>query len=91
MPRQIPFPSVDELSRAPQRAALTLLEASADLTVLALAAAYPELHDAGRGEQPHELRAVLDVIDGARELAAAINRYQIALLRVEKTEQALPF
>jgi hypothetical protein len=92
MPRMIPLPSADELGRAPERTALTALDASAELAVLALVAAYPELQCVEEAEHlPCEVHAALAVIDAARDLSARLHRYQIALLRMHEQSLVLHF
>jgi hypothetical protein len=86
------IPSVDELRAAPERAALALLEATANLVVIALVAAYPELQCLDDDmDLPHELHAALAVIDAARELNARIHRYHLALLLLVHEQQRFPF
>jgi hypothetical protein len=87
------IPSVDQLSAAPERAALTLLEAAADLAVIALVAAHPELHSLDHDDElTHDLHAAIAVIDAARDLNARLHRYHLAsLLRARERQQPLPF
>jgi len=73
-------------------AVLTILETAADTTVLALVAAYPELHDFhDPSDYSATTLAALAVIDHARAMRGALLRYRKAMLRVRKGDRILPF
>ncbi len=80
----------DQLLGAPELAVLDLLENALDVGVLALAAAYPELHDLDHVTAPKAL-AALDIVDAARALGALINRYRLALALANDDSVDLPF
>jgi len=81
--------SPEKLMAAPELAALAVLDAALDVAVLALAAAWPELHT---GDTDHDQpRAALDAINHARALSAALRRYRRALARADRCEADLPF
>ena len=84
--------SIDQLGLAPELAVLTILETAADTTVLALAAAYPELQDFhDPSDYSATTLAALAVIDHARAMRGALLRYRKAMLRVRHGDQLLPF
>ena len=57
-----------------------------------LAAAHPELHDVGVADAAAlELQAAIAILDAARTLAQAINRYRVALVHAEQRDELLPF
>jgi hypothetical protein len=79
--------SPEKLMASPELAPLAVLDATLDVVVLALAAAWPELHS---GDLAHdEPRAALEVIEMARALAAALRRYRRVIARHREVD--LPF
>ena len=96
MAARITLPSCEDLSAEPQLAILTVLEAAADIAVLALGAEYPELacRDVELGEPP-ELRAALNLVESACALERSLHRYRRALrdarMREEEEDDLLPF
>lgn len=84
--------SIDQLGLAPELAVLTILEAAADTTVLALTAVYPELHDFhDPSDYSATTLAALAVIDHARAMRGALVRYRKAMLRARQGNLLLPF
>lgn len=96
MARAFLLPPGDHLCAEPQLATLVVLEAAANVAILALAAEYPELAflDADPHD-PFELRAVADLIARARDVDAAIGRYRRDLAERHQCErdedELLPF
>jgi hypothetical protein len=88
-------PRLDDLYGAPQLAALAILEAAADVTVAAVLAAHPlDHHELDDDHSPlPERRAASALVDAARTVAAAINRYRLALVlaRERERDDILPF
>ena len=93
MAHALRLPRVEQLSVEPQLASLAVLEAAANVAILALAAEHPEL--GGDDEvQRHddELRAALDLVELARAIGITIMRYRRALAERQRSEQQrLPF
>jgi hypothetical protein len=87
-------PSVGELVTAPELAALATLEHALQISMLALAAMWPELElldfPVPRGIDPR-LRAALRIVEHARRLAHLTRRYRAALRVAEQREFDLPF
>lgn len=92
-PRRPP-PSLGELVTAPELAALATLDHAVQISVLSLAAAWPELEllefPLPRGIDAR-LRAALRLIEHARRLAHLTSRYRAALRDAEQRELDLPF
>ncbi len=84
-------PSIEQLSVAPELAALAVLEVAADTAVLALASVYPEIQDVNNLDDYPELRGALDIIDIARDVTSCVNRYRFALLLAQERDNLLPF
>ena len=82
---------MEQLAAAPELAILAVLEAALDVTILALAAAWPELQELDLDSSYDEARAAFDVIERARTLAAAVNRYRLALATADRRDHDLPF
>ena len=80
----------DQLLGAPELAVLDLLENALDVGVLALAVAYPELHDLDHVTAPQAL-AALGIVDAARALRALVNRYRLTLAIAPGDSVDLPF
>lgn len=80
----------EQLLVAPELASLAVLEAVLDVASVALAAAWPELHDVDLCDHD-EPRAALDVLRRAADLVAAINRYRLALVVADDRKHDLPF
>ena len=86
------LPHVEDLYVAPELAVLAILETNVQVADLALAAAHPELHDVGVADAAAlELQAAIAILDAARTLAQAINRYRVALVHAEQRDELLPF
>jgi hypothetical protein len=85
-------PSVVDLYAAPELAVLAVLEAGVDVALVALVAAHPEDLD-DEDPAPHERRAARQLIEAARDLASAVNRYRLALAcaRDRERDGLLPF
>jgi hypothetical protein len=83
-------PSVLDLYAAPELAVLAVLEAGVDVALVALIAAHPDDDD---DPVPPERRAARQLIEAARDLASAVNRYRLALARARDRErdELLPF
>lgn len=84
-------PSVLDLYAAPELAVLAVLEAGVDVALVALIAAHPD--DDDDDAIPPERRAARQLIEMARDLASAVNRYRLALARARDRErdELLPF
>ena len=92
MPRTIPLPQADDLHAAPELAVLALLEATADVAVISLGVAYPEIQALDDFDEPLELREALAIMGIASALIAAINRYRIFLVLAHKEDDdRIPF
>lgn len=95
MPHVFLLPHADHLSAEPQLASLALLEVAANVTILALAAEYPELASHVDRHEPLELQAAGDLIELARAIALTITRYRRALVerlaRKREQDELLPF
>jgi hypothetical protein len=96
MARAIVLPRAEHLSTEPQLASLAVLEAAANVAILALCAEYPELAcDHVDLREPLELRAVQDLIELAQAVDGGIARYRLALaMRHEREceeQELLPF
>jgi hypothetical protein len=78
------------LAAAPELGALAVLDTALRVAVLALAAAWPELHtDQLPCDEP---RAALEVIEHARDLGLAVRRYRRALAAAAaRRHDELPF
>ena len=86
------LPRVEQLSAEPQLASLAILEAAANVAILALAAEHSELGDDDIQRDDHELHAALDLVDLARAIGITIMRYRRALAESRRNEQRLlPF
>ena len=85
-------PRLDDLHSAPELATLSLLEAAADVAIMALLAVHPD-DDALDGDPPAERRAACDLLDAARHVTASVNRYRLALVlaRNRDRDELLPF
>jgi hypothetical protein len=85
--------SIDQLGLAPELAVLTILETVADATILAPAAAYPELQDFyDPADYSQTTLAARAVIDHARAMRGAIMRYRKTTLRLlHQNDHTLPF
>jgi len=79
-----------KLAAAPELGALAILDAALSVAILALAAAWPELHtDRLPRDEP---RAALDVIEHARDLGLAVRRYRRALAAAAaRRDDEMPF
>jgi len=91
MPRVVHLPQCNELRAAPELAILAILESSIDVAILALGAAYPEVEGLADVHESDELRAALTIMDMARALGAAVNRYRLALVLAREHDELLPF
>ena len=79
-----------KLAAAPELGALAVLDTALRVAILALAAAWPELHT--EHFPRHEPRAALDVIEHARDLGLAVRRYRRALATAAaRRENDMPF
>ena len=84
-------PTYEQLVAAPELASLALLEAALYVAGVALAAAWPELHDGEMAREHDEPRAALDILRRAAALAAAVNRYRLVLTVADARQHDLPF
>ena len=91
MTRAIYLPHADDLHAAPELAVLAILEATADVAILTLGVSYPEIQDLDEFHESDPPGAALAILDAARSLGAAINRYRIALVLAQKRDELLPF
>jgi len=80
--------SYPKLAAAPELGALAVLDTALRVAILALAAAWPELHTDHLLH--HEARTALDVIERARDLGLAVRRYRRDLAAAQR-ERELPF
>lgn len=81
----------EQLLAAPELASLAVLEAALDVASVALAAAWPELHDIDIACEHDEPRAAFDILLRASNLAAAVNRYRLVLALTHTKQNDLPF
>ncbi len=79
------------LAAAPELAVLAVLDTALGAAIVALAVAWPELHDLDDTCPDDEPRAALGIVEHARGLAAAIQRYRLALASSNRREPDLPF
>lgn len=95
MARAFVLPRAQHLSAEPQLASLAVLEAAANVAILALVAEYPELADDVDEREPLELCAAVDLIELARAVDGGIARYRLALAtrhqREREEDDLLPF
>lgn len=86
-------PSVDELYVSPELAVLAVLETSVDVALVALVAAHPDDFYDDDAPCPPERRAARALVDAARNVASAVNRYRLALVcaRDRERDELLPF
>lgn len=87
-------PRVEHLYAAPELAVLAVLEAAVDVALVALIAAHPDDDDDLDDDPiPQERRAARALIDAARDVASAVNRYRLALIlaRDRDRNDLLPF
>ena len=85
-------PRLDDLYSAPELATLAVLEAAADVAVVALLAAHPD--DDGLDDHPAaDVLAARALVDAARDVATSVNRYRLALVlaRERARDDLLPF
>jgi len=81
----------EQLASAPELASLALLETALDIAGVALAAAWPELHDYDLAREHPEPRAALDILHCASLLLASVNHYRLLLATAEARELDFPF
>lgn len=81
----------EQLVAAPELASLAVLEAALDVTGVALAVAWPELHDIDTACEHAKPRAALDILRLAADLVAAVNRYRLVLALADDRRHDLPF
>jgi hypothetical protein len=87
-----PAPTIEQTTAAPELALLAVLEATLDVAVVALAAAWPELHCLDLEPDCPASRTAFEIVERAHHLAAAINRYRLALASAERRRyDDLPF
>ena len=79
------------LAAAPELAVLAVLDTALAAAILALAVAWPELHDLDETCPDDGPRTALGVVEQARGLGAAIHRYRLALAAAHRREPDLPF
>jgi hypothetical protein len=91
MPRVVHLPQCDDLRAAPELAVLAVLESNINVAVLALGAAYPEIQGLADLDESDDLRAALAIMDMARALGAAVNRYRLAIVVARERDEPLPF
>ena len=93
MIRRFRTPRRDDLYAAPELASVAVLEAAAAVAVAALLAAHPNDHELHDDPLPPERRAAWALADAARDVAAAIHRYRLALVlaREREHDDLLPF
>lgn len=81
----------EQLVAAPELGSLAVLEAALDVACVALAAAWPELHDIDIACEHDEPRAALEILHRAGHLVAAVNRYRLVLAFADAKKHDLPF
>jgi hypothetical protein len=84
-------PTYEQLTRNPELASLALLEAALDVASVALAAAWPELHEIEMAREHEEPRAALDILQLAGDLVAAVDHYRLVLAGADAQRHDLPF
>lgn len=86
-------PAVDELYAAPELAVLAVLETTVDVALVALVAAHPDDFYDDDAPCPPERRAARALVEAARDVASAVNRYRLALVcaRDRERDELLPF
>ncbi len=84
-------PTSQQLTRHPELASLILLEAALDVTSLALAAEWPELHEIELAREHDQPRAALDILRLAGDLVAAVKHYRLVLTKVNARSGEMPF
>ncbi len=82
--------TAQQLATAPELAVLAVLEVALRAAILALVAAWPELNDLD-DDSLDEPRAALHLVERARDLGAAVNRYRLALATADGRQDDLPF
>lgn len=82
--------TAEQLAAAPELAVLAVLEVALRAAILALVAAWPELNDLD-DDPLDEPRAALELVERARDLGAAVNRYRLALATAHGRQDDLPF
>ena len=82
--------TAEQLAAAPELAVLAVLEVALRTAILALVAAWPELNDLD-DDPLDEPRAALELVERARDLGAAVNRYRLALATAHGRQDDLPF
>lgn len=81
----------EQLVSAPELASLAVLETALDIASVALAAAWPELHDFDLAREHDESWAALDILRCSEQLLGALNHYRLLLATAEARELDLPF
>ncbi len=83
-----------QVCEAPELAVLAVLDAALETSILAVAAACPDVHDVDddRGDSPgRPARAARDLIDLARALSHAVRHYRRACDAERRRHENLPF
>ncbi len=83
-----------QVCEAPELAVLAVLDAALETSILAVAAACPELHDVDddrRGSPEPVARAARDLIDLARALTHVVRRYRRECDAERRRHVNLPF
>jgi hypothetical protein len=85
-------PSIVDLYASPELGVLAVLESAVDVALLALVAAYPE-DEPDAENVPLERRAARNLVSAAGDLATALHRYRLALVRARERDcdDLLPF
>lgn len=81
----------EQLVATPELGSLAILEAALQVATVALAAAWPELHDIYAANEHDEPRAALEILQLARPLLAAVHRYKLVLALAQAKQHDLPF
>ena len=82
--------TAERLASCPEIAALAVLDTALDVSVFALLAACPELHDGHLTFR--RSRVALEIVDLARALGCALRRYRRAVITPDRRERDdLPF
>jgi hypothetical protein len=86
-------PRVVDLYVAPELAALAVLEAALDVTIVAIVAAHPDDHELEDDPPAPERVAARALLRAVRNAVSAVNRYrlEISIERARERDELMPF
>lgn len=86
-------PRVEDVYAAPELATLAVVEAALDVSLIALVAAHPDDHELEEDPPLPERVAARALVEAVHDVAAALNRYRLALTleRVRERDRLMPF